>query len=253
MRALILASVLTTAAHADPPRVLRVCADPNNFPLSSERRSGFENELASLIARDLGARVETTWWAQRRGFFRNTLSAKTCDVVMAVPVGLGMVRTTAPYVKSAYAIVTRRDRDLDIASLDDDRLRTLRIGVQLVGDEGATSPPIHALADRGIVDNVVGYNVLGDYTQDGPPAAVMRALEAGDVDVALVWGPLAGAYASKSKTKLSIVPLPAMSFAMALGVRKQDRALAAELDAVLARQHKRIARLLARWQIPVVP
>jgi mxaJ protein len=250
MRALILASVLTTAAHAEPRRVLRVCADPNNFPLSSERRAGFENELASLIARDLGARVETTWWAQRRGFFRHTLSAGTCDVVMGVPVGLGMVRTTAPYVKSAYVIVTR---GLDIHSLDDDRLRTLRIGVQLVGDDGAASPPIHALAERGIIDNVVGYNVLGDYAQDGPPAAVMRALEAGDVDVALVWGPLAGAYASKSKTKLTIVPLRDMAFAMALGVRKQDRALAAELDGVLARQHGRIAKLLARWRIPVVP
>src|SRR5690349_17648538 len=65
--------------------VLRVCADPNNLPFTNRRGEGFENRLASLIARDLGSRVEYTWWAQRRGFVRNTLKAGSCDVIMGVP------------------------------------------------------------------------------------------------------------------------------------------------------------------------
>lgn len=250
MRGLLVAIVLTTSlARAD--RVLRVCADPNNYPLSSER-GGIENELATLIARELRARVEFTWWAQRRGFFRNTLSANACDVVMGVPRGLGMVRTTRAVYRSAYAIVTRVDRKLAIRSLDDPRLKTLRIGVQLAGDEGASPPPMHALAKRGIVDNVVGYNVLGDYTQDAPPATAVHAVRRGEVDVAIVWGPLAA-----GQRGLAVVPLAddgdlPMTFDIALGVRKRDAELAAELDAAVARQRGRIARLLARWKVPVV-
>ena len=249
---LALAVVAVASLPARGERVLRVCADPNNYPLSSER-GGVENEVASLIARELGARVEYTWWAQRRGFFRNTLSAKLCDVVIGVPVGLGFVRTTSPYYRSAYAIVTRADRELAITSLDDPRLKVLRIGVQLAGDDGASPPPMHALAKRGIIDNVVGYNVLGDYLQDSPPSAVVRAVERGEVDVGIVWGPLA----ARKHAKLVVSPLPdddelPMSFAIAVGVRKGDTALAAELDRVIARRRARIERILARWRVPVV-
>src|SRR5262249_26112940 len=62
-----------------PQRQLRVCADPNNLPFSNERLEGFENKLAELIAHDLNATLTYTWWAQRRGFIRNTLKAATCD------------------------------------------------------------------------------------------------------------------------------------------------------------------------------
>src|SRR5512140_590285 len=55
---------------AQPNRVLRVCADPNNLPFSSRRTPGFENEIAAVLARELGANLAYTWWAQRRGFFR---------------------------------------------------------------------------------------------------------------------------------------------------------------------------------------
>lgn len=176
-------------AGARPARVLRVCADPNNLPFSSQRVPGFEDQIAGVLARELGATVAYTWWAQRRGFFRNTLKAGTCDVVIGVPAGLGMARTTAPYYRSVYAFVTRADRALAIHSLDDPRLRHLKLGVQLIGDDGANTPPVHALARRGIVDNVTGYHVIGDYAQDSPPAAILRAVAAGTVDVAIVWGP----------------------------------------------------------------
>ena len=104
--------VRSEPVRSGPVRTLRVCADPNNAPLSSQRAPALENEVAELLARELGARVEYTWWAQRRGFYRNTLSAHACDVVIGVPAGLDMVRTTAPYYRSSYAFVARKDRDL---------------------------------------------------------------------------------------------------------------------------------------------
>src|SRR3954447_12709363 len=85
-----LALLSMSAADAAPDRVLRICADPNNLPFSSAKAPGFENQIAEVLAHELGARIEYTWWAQRRGFFRNTLKARSCDVVIGVPVGLGM-------------------------------------------------------------------------------------------------------------------------------------------------------------------
>jgi quinoprotein dehydrogenase-associated probable ABC transporter substrate-binding protein len=254
--ALLLAAVV---ADARPARVLRICADPNNLPFSSERTPGFENQIAAVLARALGARLEYTWWAQRRGFFRNTLKARACDAVIGVPVGLGMARTTAPYYRSAYAFVSRADRGLAVHSLDDPRLRGWKIGVQLVGDDGVNTPPVHALSRRGIIDNVVGYTVFGDYARPSPPADIVRAVVDGKVDVALVWGPLAGGTARSSPTRLVVTPvdeaadagLP-MAFDIAVGVRRPDAELAAELDRALAARRAEIERILDAWRVPRV-
>jgi mxaJ protein len=237
--------------------VLRVCADPNNLPYSNERREGFENRLAELVARDLGARVEYTWWAQRRGYVRNTLRAGKCDVLMGVPTGFDMVTITRPYYRSTYTFVSRRGGPR-IASLDDPRLRTLRVGVQLIGDDFANAPPAAALTRRGIVTNVKGYTVLGDYREPNPPSRIVRAVEDGEVDVAIVWGPLAGYFAKRSPVPLRVVPvtpeidLPYLPFVfdIAIGVRRGDAELRDRLDDVLRRRRSEIDRLLASYGVP---
>ena len=213
-----------------------------------------------MLARELGATVEYTWWAQRRGFFRNTLKAQLCDVVIGVPVGLGLVRTTAPYYRSSYVFVTRADRGLDIRSLDDERLRTLTIGVQIVGDAGASAPPVNALAERGIVDNVRGFSVYGYYAKDSPPEDVVRGVENGSVDVAIAWGLLAGGAARRARTRLSIVPIAEatdhglpLRFSIGLGVRRGDTDLAVELERALSARRVDIRKILARWRVPQVP
>src|SRR5881398_3515326 len=114
-----IAGVAWSARSRSDRGALRVCADPNNLPFSNDRGEGFENRIATLIARDLGEHVEYTWWAQRRGFVRNTLNTGSCDVILGVPAGYGMVRTTRPYYRSTYVFVTRRDRGLHITYLDD--------------------------------------------------------------------------------------------------------------------------------------
>jgi mxaJ protein len=237
--------------------VLRVCSDPNNLPFSNERGEGFENELAELLARELDARLEYTFWAQRRGFVRNTLKAGLCDVVMGVPSTLEMVLTTRPYYRSSYVFVTRKDRQLALHSFDDPRLRKLKIGVPIVGDDYANTPPAHALARRAIVDNVVGFSVFGDYAEPNPPAALIHAVEAGKIDVGVAWGPLAGYFAKHSRTPLSLVRARpdaqgpgALAFDISLGVRKPDAALRDELEGVLVRRKREIAALLARFGVP---
>ena len=100
------------AAQAPAAPALRVCADPNNLPFSNRRGEGFENVLVERIARDLGRRVEYTWWAERRGFVRNTLKAGLCDLVPGLPSGSELALVTRPYYRSTYVFVSRRSRGL---------------------------------------------------------------------------------------------------------------------------------------------
>jgi mxaJ protein len=239
---------------------LRVCADPNNLPYSDQREAGFENKLATLFAAEMGEPVSYTWWAQRRGYIRNTLKAGKCDVLMGVPTGLEMVETTRPYYRSTYVFVSRADRRLDLASILDPRLRSLRIGVQLIGSDGFNTPPGHALAEQGIIDNVAGYTVYGDYRQHDPPARIIAALENGDIDIAAVWGPLAGYLARRSPVELTIAPITdtdrfaplLFQFDIAIGVRKGDAQRRDELDRLIAQNSAQIAQILNEYGVPVV-
>jgi len=259
MRAAFVLPLLLLAATASA-RELRVCADPNNLPYSNERRDGFENRIIALLATDLGADVRYTWWAQRRGFLRNTLLANHCDVVAGVASSMGMLGTTDPYYRSSYVFVSRADRNLDVRSLDDSRLKQWTIGVQLVGDDGANTPPAHALTRRGIARNVRGYTVYGDYAQAAPQAQVIEAVARGDVDVAIVWGPTAGYFAAKQPVPLTLVPVTPwldgplwpMVFDTSMGVRKEDRELRRELNAALQRHAAEIAAILDEYHVPRV-
>jgi len=240
-------------------RELRVCADPNNLPFSNAAGEGFENRIAELLAKDLGASVHYTWWAQRRGAVRNTLGAGDCDVIPGVASSSGNSGTTDPYYRSSYVFVSRADRKLSgVSSFDDPRLRTLVIGVQLIGDDGANTPPAHALARRGMVDNVRGYMVYGDYRDRAPQSAVIDAVVAGDVDVAVVWGPTAGYFAARSPVPLRLLPVSPwldgpqspMVFDISMGVRREDRTLRRELDRALARNAAAIAAVLDGFHVP---
>ncbi|WP_425500138.1 substrate-binding domain-containing protein [Propylenella binzhouense] len=241
---------------------LRVCADPNNMPFSNDRGEGFENRIAEFVARELGYRgVAYTWWAQRRGFIRNTLKAGACDVVIGVPAGMEMVATTRPYYRSTYVFVERRDRGLKLASLRDPRLGSLRIGVHLIGDDGANTPPADALGEEGIIDNVVGYMIYGDYSEPAPPSRLVEAVATGEVDVGAAWGPLAGYFAQRAGVPLDVVPIAdtggfaplAFQFDIAMGVRHGDEALRGRLDALIAERGDALRAILAGYGVPLLP
>jgi quinoprotein dehydrogenase-associated probable ABC transporter substrate-binding protein len=260
------------ARTTDPPRqtqpteqamkrhVLRVCADPNNLPFSNQRREGFENRIAELVAREMNLTVEYTWWAQRRGFIRNTLRAGLCDVVIGVPSSFELALTTAPYYRSTYAFVYRKGRGLNIRSFDDRVLRNLKIGVQMIGDDSANSPPAHALSNRHIIENVKGYGVYGDYAQPNPPARIVEAVSKGEVDVAVVWGPLAGYFAKRQRVPLEVVPvspqidLPFLPFVfdISIGVRRGDNEFKEQLEEILSRKSLEIESILDEYNVPRV-
>ncbi|HEX2135762.1 MAG TPA: substrate-binding domain-containing protein [Microvirga sp.] len=257
LRAPALAVLLAVFAGQADGRELRVCADPNNLPFSNAAGEGFENKLVALLAEELGAELRYTWWAQRRGFLRHTLKAEVCDVVPGLPANLEGVRTTAPYYRSSYVFVTRAGGP-DVRSFNDAVLRESRVGVHLIGDDGWNTPPAHALARRGIVENVRGYMIYGDYNEPNPPARILQSLAAGEIDVAVVWGPLGGYFAARQEVPLRVTavrpafdgPKLPMVFDISMAVRKEDEALRHEIDQALARRRTEVDAILAAYGLP---
>ena len=241
-------------------RVLRVCADPNNLPFSNDRGEGFENRLVELIARELDADLEYTWWAQRRGFIRNTLRAGLCDLVPGVPSSFELVLPTRPYYRSTYVFVHRADAPFRVKSFEDSVLRRLRIGVHYIGDDYANAPPAHALGNRGIITNVSGFSVYGDYTTPNPPAEIIDAVTDKTIDLAIVWGPLAGYFARRQSVPLTLVPVspqidvPFLPFVydISMGVRRDNPALKADVEGVLVSKRAEVDAILEDYGVPIV-
>lgn len=253
------------AAQTSPSRrdggPLRVCADPQNMPFSNQRLEGFENKIADVVATALGTSTRYVWWGQRRGFVRNTMNATLaegrCDVMITVPAGYDLVRTTAPYFRSSYVFVFRRDQGPRFSSLDDAALKTARIGVHLLGDDYTNPPPVHELSKRGIVGrNVVGFSTF--YSSENPPEAIVNAVASGTVDVAIVWGPAAGLFVKRQRVPLAMVPVPSgpgdlpFQFDISMGVRRGNDALRADLERVIAARRADIMKILADYGVPLV-
>jgi quinoprotein dehydrogenase-associated probable ABC transporter substrate-binding protein len=257
--------LISAAAPAGPQQVpktvtaLRVCADPNNLPFSNSAGEGFENKIASLLGRELGLPVEYTWVPQARGFVRKTLNAGACDVIMGVPSDYGPLRTTKPYYRSSYSLVYRADATFRIASLDASVLRDVRIGLQVIGDDYYNTPPAQALAARGIVDNITGFPIFGNYALPNPEARIIDAVSSRQIDVAIAWGPLAGYFAARAPVALTVVALPALqdsaggpvAFDIAVGVRRTSTVLADLLDQLLEKRRVEIATILAEYHVPL--
>jgi quinoprotein dehydrogenase-associated probable ABC transporter substrate-binding protein len=247
--ALLLCTSLPLAA-----RELRVCADPDNLPLSHEDGRGYENRIADVIAQEMGATLRFEWTPLRRGFVRKTLGAGLCDVVIGVPEDWERVTTTRAYYRSSYVFVDGRAA-AGVETLDDPRLAQLRIGVQLVGNDVAATPAGHALASRGHVDNVRGYTVYGD---GSAAQRIVAAVADGALDAALVWGPQAGYFVARAgpgldvrcvKDRRAADDLP-LEFAIAIGVARGNTALRDELDAIVARRRADIDAILAEYHVP---
>jgi mxaJ protein len=238
-------------------RTFRVCADPNNLPFSNQAEEGFENRLARMIAADLNAHLEFVWWQERASFLRNSLSQGKCDAVMGVPSMMEEAATTAPYYRSTYVIVSRRDHGPSVESLLDPRLDSARIGVHVTGNDYA--PPAQVLARRGLSANIVGFSLFGPAGEANPPSKVVDAVASGTVDFAIVWGPFGGYFAPREKAALDIRPVRPDSFFgvpfsydIAIGVRKTDTALRDEINPVIQKRRDAIQSLLHEYGVPIV-
>jgi quinoprotein dehydrogenase-associated probable ABC transporter substrate-binding protein len=231
-----------------------------NMPFSNQKQEGFENRIADLIAKDLGAPPTYVWWGQRRGFIRNTIDATLeegrCDIVIGVPAGYDLVATTRPYYRSTYVFVYPKGKGLAIRSLDDPALKKLKIGVHLLGDDYTNPPPVHELSKRGIVENVVGFSTF--YSEENPPSAIVDAVAAGRLDLAIVWGPVAGYFAKQSRVPMELVRIPSgkgdlpFAFDNSMGVKKGNQTLRAQLQQILDKRRPEITKILLDYGVPLV-
>jgi mxaJ protein len=230
------------------------------LPFSNQAHQGFENKIVELVARDLGQPIRYVWWAQRRGYVRRTLNAAKCEIWPGMATDVETATTTRPYYRSTYVFVSRADTPLDHLTLDDPRLKTAAIGVQMIGNDSMNTPPAHAIAERGLTDNVRGYMVYADYARPHPTDAIIAAVENKEIDVAIVWGPLAGYYAFRSLSPLRVDAVtPAtdarwpMTYDISMGVRRGDEALVGRVNAVLTREKAAIAAILKAYHVPPAP
>lgn len=249
-------------------KVLRVCGDPNNMPFSNEKREGLENQIAAAVAQDLGWQLEYVWWPHQRGLVKRVLDTERCDVLVGIPKGYDLVGWTKPYYRTGYVIAYQKDRiPAGVRSLDDPVLKTLKVGVQV------NTPPHLALGERGMVgDNVVAYQLMFDpnYHPEDYPGRQIEDLIAGRIDVALVWGPLAGYFQKKKGADtLVLVPIEGpgggdvgkkgddkglpFAFDISMGVRKANTALKARLEQALDRKQGEIKAILEDFGVPLLP
>ena len=234
-------------------KVLRVCADPNNMPFSTEKGEGFENKLAELLAAKFGKGLSYSWYTHATGFVRNTLAAHKCDVIMGIPQGDDIVQVTNPYYRTAYALVFKQGHGLEgVDTLGDPRLKGKRIGVV------AGTPPGNNMAANGLMANAKPYPLVIDTRVDSSAAAMMRDLAAGDIDAGVLWGPMAGYYARQSTPAVTVVPLvketagPRLAYRIAMGVRYTDQEWKRQLNRTIQDNQGAITRLLLSFGVPLL-
>ncbi len=239
------------------PGILRVCADPDNLPSSNRDGEGLENKLAELLATTWNAKLEYTWWAAPRGMLR-MLNGTYCDVMLEMPAGFDAAGVTRPYYRTGYVIAQKRSPS-PIVSLSDPRLKTLKIGVHLFAADGENTPPAMALSAHGVVGNLVGFSTtyIGGMNR---PEDIIKAVVDDSIDVAIVWGPIAGYYNKQLTAGLLLAPLEddsasriPMAYSMGMAVRRRDREFKDSLQTFLDTKHTEIQALLEQFGMPLLP
>lgn len=238
----------------EEPGVFRVCAPKDNLPFSNENGEGFENKIAELIATDLGKKLQYMFWYDRQGFYRNTLNAHRCDVVIGTGSDVDMTLNSKPYYRSGYVFVYKKSSGFDIKDYDSPDLRKAKIGVIM------ESPPTRPLTDKDLLGNSRPYRMQRDLNLS--PSFMIDDLVKGDIDVAIVWGPIGGYYAKQSKADLVVVPAPEYSqvnphgkeyWNISVGVRKKEKDRIAMINEVLERRKADVDKILDDYGIPHVP
>ncbi|MEN3793098.1 quinoprotein dehydrogenase-associated putative ABC transporter substrate-binding protein [Fulvimarina sp. MAC3] len=236
------------------PTVLRVCADPANMPFSNEAEQGFEQELAEFLAGKLGREsVAYTYFPQATGFVRMTLGSNLCDIIMSYPQGDELVQNTNAYYRTAYSIVVPADGDLaDIEKLEYPELQDKKVGIV------AGTPPATYLARAGLIGKAKPYQLMVDTRVENSAKLMMDDLDAGEIDAAVLWGPLAGWYAQQSEKDYKVIPLvnegpgPAMAFRITMGVRASDQQWKRTLNVAIRDYQDEINDILLSYGVPLL-
>jgi quinoprotein dehydrogenase-associated probable ABC transporter substrate-binding protein len=235
------------------PKVLRVCADPRNLPFSDEKGGGFENKLAELFAEKLQKKLDYMYFPQATGFVRMTLAAHRCDVIMGFPQGDELVQGTNPYYRTAYALVAKPGSGLeDVTSLGDNRLKGKHLGIV------AGTPPATNMAVNGLMANAKPYPLMIDTRIDSSVGAMIKDLTAGEIDAAVLWGPMAGYYAKQANPPLHVTPLvketsgPRLIYRIGMGVRTADQNWKRLLNRLIQENQPAINKILLDFGVPLL-
>lgn len=256
---MLAAAMLSTAFPAMPQTAeivdttaLRVCADPNNLPFSNDKGEGFENKIAEVLAGDLGVPVRYTWFPDTVGFIRATLNARRCDIIIGTVSGNELVQNTNPYYRSTYALIYKTDRGLAVKALEDPVLQTLKIGAI------AGTPPTTILATQGLLKNLRSYQLVVDTRFDHPAEELIHDVAAGTIDVGVVWGPIAGFYALRESTPLSVVALEStntpmqMDYRITMGVRHNEPEWKRKINGLIRKHQAEINQILFGFGVPLL-
>jgi len=247
------AGVLQGGLELVDPKVLRVCADPNNLPYSNTKSEGFENKLAEMFAAKLDKKLAYTFFPQATGFVRVTLGSYRCDVIMGFPQGDELVQSTNPYYRSTYAVVTKADSPLaSVDSLADPRLKDKRIGIV------AGTPPATYLVIDGLMAKAKPYPLTVDTRYDSSAVAMINDIASGTIDAGVLWGPMAGYYASRANPPMHISLLlkesggPGLDYRITMGVRPSDQNWKRQLNQLIAANQPAINKLLLEFGVPIL-
>ncbi|WP_187629694.1 substrate-binding domain-containing protein [Paraburkholderia sp. UCT31] len=268
------AALASAAVRADGPAlpnndgadgVLRVCADPNNMPLSNDKGEGYENRIAAQMASDFGYKLEYTYFPQRMGFVRHTLREKEdgseryrCDLIIGVPKGYDMTSTTQPYLRSTYAMVLPNRPEFasiktpdDLLKLPPDQLHKLRFGIF------SQTPAVDWLLGHNLIDQAVSYQVQSGDPAVYPGQMIEHDLRAGNVDVVFLWGPIAGYFAKRAGDSVRLVPFPPgpgirFDYTISMGVRYGEKDWKDKVDQWIGANHDKIDSILATYQVPML-
>jgi quinoprotein dehydrogenase-associated probable ABC transporter substrate-binding protein len=265
--ALACAAPVPAQQPAQNDDALRVCADPHGMPQSNDRGEGYENKIAEALAHDLGKKVEYTYFPQRMGFVRNTLRARDvqtqrfkCDVIIGVPKGYELTATTQPYMHSIYALVLPARADFqnlktaeDLLKLPPAKLHALRIGLF------AQTPASDWVLKNGLIEHAVMYAAQSGDPNETPDSIIERDLAAGKIDVAVVWGPIAGFVVSrhtgdKGWSEVPFKPDPTIRFdyEISMGLRQGEKEWQNTLDQWIVAHRAEITQILTTYHIPLI-
>jgi quinoprotein dehydrogenase-associated probable ABC transporter substrate-binding protein len=223
------------------------------MPFSNKAKEGFENRIAELVAEELRVPLRYFWMPSGPGFVRNTLTADLCDLIVGYAAESDLVDHSNPYYASTYVLVTRKGGPLDgVDRLDDPRLKDARLGAI------AATPPVDHLMDLGLFDHVKSYSLLVDRRYDSPAEDALHDLEAGEIDAAILWGPIGGYFAKKASIPLNATPLhtdkrPPFIFRVAFGLRHGETDWKHRLNDIIRARQKDIDAILTSYGVPLAP
>jgi mxaJ protein len=248
-RKLLILTMAMFSLAMEAQQTLRVCADPDNLPFSNQSRAGFDNRIAELLAERIGRKAVFVWARARRGFLRERFNQGDCDLLMGTPEGLKRVRQTIPYYLSSYVFVTRKEDHLVLSRFNDPSIGNRRIGLQILEED--FSPPSLPLIRYGHAAQLVGFESFGHNSGE-----IIQAVANKRVGLAVVWGPVAGYYASRQKTPLSLTPVPPLEsgipfrYAMAVAVHTRDIELESQLNRAIVEERSSIRKILNAYHVP---